>query len=165
MLATLVQSVSLGTVVRERPDSFFWGGIMILLIATLVVWSTFRQFRDHVGTWAAGEKYLASVLSPKNRIHADILSRNALEFFWRYPDEMNVSVYGEPGQSIVVDCNDYVLRNLSYIQWLTTNYGMWLTLRGFELPAAVQNPPENWRIQWTNQNATLFKVVCDYQVQ
>lgn len=160
MLASLTRSVDLGSVWQTRPESFFWGGILIAALAGSAAWSTFRQFRDHKGTWSAAEKYLASVISPKDRVHADALSRNGLEFFWRYPGEMNVLVYGEPGRPIVVGCNDYVLKNRSYIEWLTANYGMWLTLRGFELPAVVQKPPENWRVQWTNDNATLFKVTC-----
>ena len=160
MLANLMRSVGIGSVLRERPESIFWGGIMILLLAALIAWSTFRQVRGHIGTWSAAEKYLANVVSPKDRIHTDVLSRNALEFFWRYPDEMNISVYGEPGQQFIVRCDEYVLKNISYNQWLTTNYGMWLTMRGFELPTTVREPPENWHIKWTNRNATLFKVVC-----
>ena len=160
MLARLMESEDVGSVWRTRPESFFWGSIMIVALAGLIAWSTFRQFRDHQGTWSAAEKYLAGVLSPKDRIHTDALSRNALEFFWRYPDQMNISVYGEPGHPIVIGCNEYVLKNRSYIEWLTTNYGMWLTMRGFELPALVQKPPENWRVEWTNHNATLFKVIC-----
>jgi len=109
---------------------------------------------------AKAEKYLAGVVTPEDRIHADPLARNALEFFWRYPTRMNVSVYGEPGRQDMVECGDYVLRNRSYDSWLTSRPGMWLTMRGFETPTAVQNPPENWRVQWTNQNATLFKVAC-----
>lgn len=160
MVAHLMRSAGVGSVLRERPESVFWGSIIILALAGLVTWSTFRQFRDYPGTWSAAEKYLAGVLSPKDRIHTDALSRNALEFFWGYPGEINVSLYGEPDQRLVVGCGEYVLRNTSYNQWLTANYGMWLTLRGFALPAIVQKPPENWRVQWTNQNATLFKVVC-----
>jgi len=160
MLANLMRSAGMVSVVRERPEPVFWGGIMILMLAALIAWSTFRQARDHAGTWSAAEKHLAGVLSPRDRIHTDVLSRNALEFFWGYPDEMNICVYGEPGQQLTVRCDEYVLKNRSYSKWLTANYGMWLTLRRFELPAIVQEPPENWRIQWTNQNATLFKVAC-----
>jgi 4-amino-4-deoxy-L-arabinose transferase-like glycosyltransferase len=160
MLVTLLPSAGIGSVLRGRPEPAFWGGIMILLLAALIAWSTFRQARDYKGTWSAAEKYLAGVLSPRDRIHTDVLSRNGLEFFWRYPEKMNISVYGEPGKQLAVSCGDYVLRNPSYDLWLSTNRGSWLTMRGFELPAIVRKPPESWRVQWTNQNATLFRVSC-----
>jgi hypothetical protein len=163
MLATLMRSASTGSVLRERPESLFWGGIMILIITALIAWSTFRQARDYKGTWSAAEKYLAGILSPKDRIHTDVISRNGLEFFWRYPEEMNISVYGEPGRPLVARCDEYVLNNPSYNLWLSTNYGSYWNMRGFELPTPVQKPPANWRVQWTNGNATLFKVVCGDQ--
>jgi hypothetical protein len=160
MLASLLQSADMGKVVRDRPEAVFWGGIVILLLSGVIAWSTFRQARDYLQTWSAAERHLSRVLSPEDRIHTDILSRNALEFFWKYPDTMNISVYGTPGEQPVVRCDEYVLRNHGYNLWLSTNYGMWLTMGGFEVPANVKKPPENWRIQWTNQNATLFKVAC-----
>jgi hypothetical protein len=160
MLANLLRSAGIGSALRERPEPFFWGSAIVLVLGTAMAWQTFRQARDHRGTWSAAEKALAGVVSPGDRIHTDVLSRNALEFFWRYPGQMNIAVYGEPGHEFMVRCDEYVLRNLSYNEWLTTNYGTWWALRRFELPTAVQQPPKNWRIQWTNRNATLFKVVC-----
>jgi hypothetical protein len=133
---------------------------MLVLLASTIAWLTFRHVRDYSGTWSAAEKHLAAALSPSEMIHTDPISRNSLEFFWRYPAKMNVSVYGEPGRPLTVRCDEYVLRNLSYDQWLTINYGMWLNLRGFEVPPAVRKPPENWHVVWTNQNATLFKIAC-----
>ena len=160
MLAKLTMSAGIGSALRERPESFFWGGIIILMLAAVIAWSTFRKFRDHDETWSAGERYLARVLSPKDRIHTDALSRYALEFFWRYPEKMNILVYGEPGYQLTIHCDDYVLRNHSYNRWLAVNRGTWLTLRGFEIPTVVKDPPRNWRIQWANQNTTLFRVGC-----
>jgi len=161
MLSTLVQSNGMWGALRERPEPMFWGGVMILGLALTISWFTFRQFRDYAGTWSAAEKYLArDMLAPEDRIHTDAISRNALEFFWGYPKAMNIAVYGEPGKKFSVHCNEYVLRNLSYSHWLASRRGMWLTFRGFELPDLVARPPVNWRVQWTNQNATLFKVVC-----
>jgi len=161
MLATLTgPQQGIWSAVRERAESVFWGGAILLVLASTMAWLTFRHFRDHAGTWSAAEKHLATVLSPNDVIHTDPISRNSLEFFWRYPARMNVSAYGEPGRPLTVRCGEYVLRNLSYDQWLTVNYGMWLNLRGFELPPIVQKPPENWQTLWTNRNATLFKVVC-----
>lgn len=160
LLAILLRPTGFGRVLRERPESVFWGGIVIFVLVAQTAWSTFRQARDHKGTWSAAERYLAGVLTPRDRIHTDVLSRNALEFFWRYPDVMNVSVYGNPGRQITVRCDEYVLRNHSYNGWLATNYGSYLTMQGFELPQVVGKPPANWRIQWTNGNATLFRVVC-----
>jgi 4-amino-4-deoxy-L-arabinose transferase-like glycosyltransferase len=161
MLSSLFRTSDIRILLRERAESTFWGGIVVLTLVAIIAWSTLRLVRDDPGKWAKAERYLAGVVSPEDRIHADPLSRNALEFFWRYPDKMNVAVYGEPGQPYMVQCGDYVLKNRSYDAWLTSRPGMWLTARGFELPAAVQNPPENWQVQWTNENATLFKVACD----
>lgn len=161
MLASLLRpDEGIWSAWRSRAESVFWGGAILLVLALTVAWLTFRQFRDDAGTWSAAEKHLAGVLSPKDRIHTDAISRNALEFFWRYPAEMNISVYGEPGRPVAVRCGDYVLRNLSYDRWLTVNYGMWLNFGGFEAPPVVQKPPENWHVAWTNGNATLFKVAC-----
>ena len=161
MVADLVPWGHIRSVLHEHTESMFWGGVVIFLLGMQIGWSTFRQLRDDAGPWAAAEKYLAgTVLSPSDRIHTDALGRNALEFFWRYPDEMNISVYGEPGRQPAVRCNDYVLRNISYDHWLTIRPGMWLNFGGFEVPSAVTEPPKNWDIVWTNQNATLFKMVC-----
>lgn len=160
MLSGLFRSANLRSLLRERAESTFWGGIVVFGLVAIIAWSTLRLVRDDPGKWAKAEKYLAGVVTPEDRIHADPLARNALEFFWRYPTKMNVSVYGEPGRQDLVECGDYVLRNRSYDSWLTSRPGMWLTMRGFETPTAVQNPPENWHVQWTNQNATLFKVAC-----
>lgn len=161
MVANLIHWGRVRSVLRERPESLFWGVIVILLISMQIAWSTFRQFRDHTETWSAAEKYLSDVLLPKDRIHTDAISRNGLVFFWRYPDETNIVVYGKPGQPLIVGCNEYVLSNLSYNHWLTIRPGMWLNEEGFEVPTAVKAPPKNWRILWTNQNATLFKMVCE----
>ncbi len=160
MVASLVQPFSLSTVWRERPERVFWGGMTILILTAIVGWSTFRQARDWPGTWASAERYLAKVLTVDDRIHTDVISRNALEFFWRYPERMNISVYGEPGQQLHPQCNDYVLNNESYNQWLATNVGSFWAMRGFEAPASVKHPPDNWRVEWTNGNSTLYKIEC-----
>jgi hypothetical protein len=163
LLSSLLPSIDLRRLLRERAESTFWGGIVVFMLAGIIASSTFRLIRDNYGKprWSSAEKYLAGVVSPTDRIHTDALSRNSLEFFWRYPDKMNVFVYGEPGHSDTIQCGDYVLRNRSYDDWLTSRPGMWLTMRGFETPSAVQNPPANWRVQWTDENATLFKVACN----
>jgi 4-amino-4-deoxy-L-arabinose transferase-like glycosyltransferase len=160
MLSQLIGSIDIRSVWRERSESAFWGGIVTLMLVSIIAWSTFRLIRDDAGKWARAEKYLSRVVSPEDRIHTDPLSKNGLEFFWRYPGKMNVSVYGEPGQHDMVQCGDYVLRNRSYNSWLTSRPGMWLTMKGFETPSAVENPPETWHVQWKNENATLFKVAC-----
>jgi hypothetical protein len=161
MLVSLLRSdEGIWHAVRKRAESVFWGGAMLLVLASTIAWLTFRHFRDDTGTWSAAEKHLAGVVSPKDKIHTDAISRNGLEFFWRYPAEMNISVYGEPGRPLTVSCGEYVLRNQSYSRWLTINYGMWLNFGGFEVPPAVQKPPDNWQVVWTNGNATFFKVAC-----
>ena len=161
MLASLLRpDEGLWNALRKRAEPVFWGGAVLLVLASTVAWLTFRHFRDYTGRWSAAEEHLAGVLSPKDTIHTDAISRNGLEFFWGYPAKMNVSPYGAPGRPVTVRCGDYVLRNLSYDRWLTVNYGMWLNVGGFEAPPVVQKPPESWRVVWTDGNATLFKVTC-----
>jgi hypothetical protein len=160
MVATLFRSLDFRTLWHDRAESTFWGGAVVFVLVAIIGWSTFRLVRDKPGQWSKAEKYLVGIVSPEDRIHTDPISRNGLEFFWGYPDKMNVLVYGEPSQRNMVQCGDYVLRNRSYDAWLTSRPGMWLTMRGFELPTMVENPPEDWRIQWKDENATLFKVAC-----
>lgn len=160
MIVTLLRATDFSTATRERHDSLFLGATVLIALGIFAAWSTFREIRDYAGTWSAAEKHLAGVVRPGDRIHTDVMSRNSLQFFWKYPASMNLAIYGDPDYEFQPECADMVLRNLSYNHWLTVNYGSWMTLQRFTLPEQVATPPENWAVLWTNQNATLFEVGC-----
>lgn len=144
----------------ENREAVFWGGLLstVMLVVTLYH-GVFRPLRDKQPLWTSAEKSLASVLQPDDVIYTDPLSRNGLEFYWRYPATMNITnVNGLADDAI--PCDSYVLVNPSYVDWLELNRGMWLTLGGFEAPSTFREPPPEWSEIWANHNARLYEVTC-----
>jgi 4-amino-4-deoxy-L-arabinose transferase-like glycosyltransferase len=143
-----------------RQEAVFWGAIVAATLTVVTLYSTFRLFRDQQPQWSSAEQSLASTIAPRDTVYTDPLSRAGLEFFWRYPQQMNVIDVDDMRDEAVLACNSYVLYNRDYADWLELNYGMWLTLDAFNAPGFFRNPPPNWERLWTNQNATLFRVRC-----
>ena len=103
----------------------------------------------------------ATTLSPADRIYTDGLTKNGLEFFWEYPASMNVIEYSQMDAGSGPSCDSYVLFNRSYNDWLTVNYGTWMTLEPFRVPDAIAAGLDAWPSAWTNGNATLYRVSCE----
>lgn len=145
---------------RERPEPLFWGLAGALALGIVASWSTFRMMRDETSTWASAERELAATLRPADPIFTDALSRAGLEFFWKYPQTMNVTNLSDMTRDAEIPCDSRVLLNRSYRQWLLDNPGMWYTLTPYSEPEVVGNPPSDWEQAWTNGNATLYRVAC-----
>ena len=145
---------------KQRPDNLFWGAVVAVFLCIAAGWTTFRKARDTSGTWASAERYLAGVIRPEDRVYTDALSRSGLEFFWKYPQSMNVTNIDDLALDATIPCDSYVLLNDKYSNWLTTNFGMWYTFEPFELPDVARNPPDFWERTWTNGNARLYSVSC-----
>ena len=160
LLATLLAPLWSAASRRERPESLFWGVTLAGVIAVAAGWSTFRMMRDETSKWAAAERTLAATLRPEDAIYTDALSRAGLEFFWHYPQTMNVVDLSRLPRDAAIPCGSYVLVNRSYRQWLVDNPGMWYTHEPYTEPEVVGAPPADWLATWTNGNATLYRVAC-----
>lgn len=162
LLADLTSDLWSAQARRQRPERLFWGLALAAFVGMAAGWSTFRTIRDRNWDWAAAERDLAAgIITAADRIYTDPLSRNALEFFWGYPDMTNVSNFADLPADAQVPCGSLVLMNASYVDWLQVNRGMWYTLEGFDLPDQIASPPEAWSRIWTNGNADLYRVDCE----
>lgn len=145
---------------RARSDGLFWGSMLAVCITIAAGWSTFRTVRDTTTTWAAAERALADTIRPEDRVYTDPLSRAGLEFFWGYPQKMNIVNIAEMTADDTVACDSFVLLNNNYTNWLVNNFGMWYTMRPYTLPDIMRAPPPEWQRTWTNGNAQLYEVRC-----
>jgi 4-amino-4-deoxy-L-arabinose transferase-like glycosyltransferase len=141
---------------RER---IFWGIVLTALLIGISSYETFRAVRDIGRTKSIYETRIASsILKPSDRIYTDPLSRKSLEFFWRYPEEMNVIDF-ENMKGRDITSNSFVLLDCARLNYLKVNVGMWLTKDyGYKEPNFFERPPHSWKRVWGNANAALYHV-------
>ena len=145
-----------GTVRRERR---FWGG---LIIAGLLFTAANKNYanRKFAPGWADDSRALSRVLKPSDRVYTDVLTIHGLEFFWRYPKQMNVVNFEHMRADVTPGAGEYVVANTAYLTWLVNMAGWWPTEHAtYTKPATLDQPPASWSVAWQSSNAKLYRVV------
>ncbi len=147
----------IGPVYRER---LFWGIVLTSVLALLGGYLAFRMVRDtgSAQAWTAEVRRVSGTIKPMDRVFTDSIARRGLEFFWRYPEEMNLADF-EKLSGVQIPAGSYVLTNSRYADWLVKNAGMWLSSTpDYRRPDFIDHPPASWKVVWKNGNAALYRV-------
>lgn len=139
-----------------RRERRFWG---VLTIAALLLVAVEKNYlnRKYRSGWLASTKTLSTILKPTDRLYTDILTINGLEFFWRYPNRMNVVNFED--MTVTPQPGDYVVANKANLNWLVDMAGWWPTEHTtYVKPTMVEQPPASWETTWRSDDAALYRV-------
>ena len=142
-------------------ERVFWAVILAAFIVLIGGYQTFREIRDtgNKAAWTSELRVVSNNVKPEERFYTDPISKKGLEFFWRYPDKINVIDFEGMKSPKDILSGSFVLTNRWYVDWLNVNAGMWLSdPSGYRKPDFFDHPPHSWKTIWKNTNAALYYV-------
>ncbi len=141
-----------------RKERLFWGVLLAVALGVVGIQKNYQVATFYPG-WVEEVKRMSAVLKPSDRVYADILSVKGLEFFWRYPETMQVTNFEDLASSSRIPSGSYVLLNQRYLNWLSNKAGWWPTKsRAYRKPEFSDPVPSAWTRVWRNGNAALYRV-------
>ena len=145
--------------IGRSKERFFWGIILAVLIIIMGCYFTFVSIRGMQRVNSIYETRIVSTkVKPSDQIYTDPLTIKALEFYWGYPEKMNVINF-EDLKTEEIPPNSFVLTDVTRVNWLKVNVSMWLTKDyGYKKPEFFDHPPKSWKTIWKNANAVLYRV-------
>jgi hypothetical protein len=159
LLSKLIAADHQATPQTTYGERFFWGLVMVCLVASTSLYLGFRQVRAVPALRAIFEiRDVAVVVKSSERVYTDPLSSKALEFYWGYPPGTRIVNY-EGMRAEEIEPDSFVLVDKFRMDWLKVNVSMWLTNDyGYHEPEFSGHPPESWKTVWQNDHASLYRV-------
>lgn len=135
-----------------------WGIILIVFLVIIGGKQTFYSIK-HKSDWSSEVRAISNMITPSDQTYADIISVKALEFFWRYPDDMKTIDFEGINFSSEIQRGSYIFINPKYVNWLVLNEGMWVNKYPiYKKPYFYEKIPSNWKEIWKDGSAKLYQV-------
>ena len=132
-----------------------------MIIVALIITGTYKQYKNlkFNPSWTNEVKEISQFVTPDQPLYTDILTIKGLEFFWRYPENMNIINFEQIKSSEEIMPGSLVMVNHAYLSWLKKMAGWFPTQsKEFRQLDFYEEPPINWEIIWHNDNAQLYNV-------
>jgi 4-amino-4-deoxy-L-arabinose transferase-like glycosyltransferase len=139
-------------------ERLFWGALILALLTSSVGYSHYHLTRLHP-QWNSDVHHVSKLINSSESIYTDILSIKGLEFFWQYPQRMNLTNFENLSPSSRLPVDSFVFINRTYLEWLTKRAGWWPTSSSvYKKPSFCDEVPSSWETVWDNKNASLYRV-------